>query len=69
MPVVPARAARLADEAVAAAAELGWPVVLKTAAPGVQHKSDVGGVVVGVADDEALRATPTGTWPRGSARR
>ena len=55
VPVVPARAASSADEAAAAAAELGWPVVLKTAAPGVQHKSDVGGVVIGVADADALR--------------
>ena len=55
VPVVPARSAATADEAVAAAEALGWPVVLKTAAPGVQHKSDVGGVVVGVADDAALR--------------
>jgi acyl-CoA synthetase (NDP forming) len=55
VPVVPALAASSADEAVAAAAELGWPIVLKTAAPGVQHKSDVGGVIVGVADADALR--------------
>jgi acyl-CoA synthetase (NDP forming) len=55
VPVVPARGASSADEAVAAAEELGWPVVLKTAAPGVQHKSDVGGVVVGVPDADALR--------------
>lgn len=55
VPVVPARGASSADEAVAAAEGLGWPVVLKTAAPGVKHKSDVGGVVVGVADAGALR--------------
>jgi succinyl-CoA synthetase beta subunit len=55
VPVVPARGAATADEAVAAAAALGWPVVLKTAAPGVQHKSDVGGVVVGVVDQDVLR--------------
>ena len=55
VPAVPARGAGSDDEAVAAAEELGWPVVLKTAAPGVQHKSDVGGVVVGVPDAGALR--------------
>ena len=32
------------------------PVALKTAAPGVQHKSDVGGVVLDVADAGSLRA-------------
>jgi acyl-CoA synthetase (NDP forming) len=55
VPVVPARGASSEDEAVVAAHEVGWPVVLKTAAPGVQHKSDVGGVVVGVQDEPALR--------------
>jgi acyl-CoA synthetase (NDP forming) len=64
VPVVPARGAASADEAVAAADELGWPVVLKTAAPGVQHKSDVGGVVVGVADEDALRDAVRGPEPR-----
>ena len=41
--------------AVGAANELGWPVAIKTAAPGVQHKSDVGGVALGLADADALR--------------
>jgi acetate---CoA ligase (ADP-forming) len=45
------------DEAVRAAARLGWPVVLKTDAAGVPHKSDVGGVVLGLRDAEAVEAT------------
>jgi acyl-CoA synthetase (NDP forming) len=56
VPVTEARAASSADEAVAAAAEIGFPVVLKTAAPGVRHKSDVGGVKVGLVDADAVRA-------------
>ena len=46
------------DEAAVlrAAAELGWPVVLKTAARGITHRSDVGGVVTGLHDADALRA-------------
>ena len=52
--VVGARSASTLEEAVAAATELGFPVVLKTAAPGVQHKSDVGGVKLGLADADAL---------------
>jgi acyl-CoA synthetase (NDP forming) len=42
---------------IATAAKLGYPVVLKTAQPGIHHKSDCCGVVVGI-DDEAqlLRA-------------
>jgi acetate---CoA ligase (ADP-forming) len=44
-----------AEEAVRAARELGYPVVLKAIAPGVLHKSDVGGVTLGIAGDDALR--------------
>jgi acyl-CoA synthetase (NDP forming) len=43
------------DDAVAAAEEIGYPVVLKTAAPGITHRSDVDGVTVGRADEGALR--------------
>jgi acyl-CoA synthetase (NDP forming) len=43
-------------QALARAAAIGFPVALKTAAPGVAHKSDVGGVRLGLADAEALRA-------------
>ena len=41
-----------------AASEIGYPVVLKTAMPGISHKSDVGGVVTGLADDADL----IGAW-------
>jgi len=54
VPVVPAQRASSFDEARAAAAKLGWPVVVKTAAAGIHHKSDVGGVRVGVADEPEL---------------
>jgi acyl-CoA synthetase (NDP forming) len=52
-----ARAVRAAsqDEALQAAAEIGYPVVLKTAEPGIEHKSEVGGVVLDLADPEALK--------------
>ena len=56
VPTAHAVAASSADEAVAAAERVGWPVVLKTAAPGVRHKSDVGGVVLDVAGPGSLRA-------------
>ncbi len=45
-----------ADGAVRAAADLGFPVVLKAGSPEIVHKSDVGGVVTGLADDNAVRA-------------
>jgi len=43
-----------AAEAVAAAGELGYPVGLKAAAPELVHKSDVGGVTLGLADASAV---------------
>ena len=43
------------EAAVAAAHELGFPIVLKAIAPGLLHKSDVGGVVLDLRDESALR--------------
>lgn len=42
------------DEAVAAAKEIGLPVVMKISSPDILHKSDVGGVKVGLDSDEAV---------------
>ncbi|MFQ5666164.1 MAG: acetate--CoA ligase family protein, partial [Candidatus Binatia bacterium] len=42
------------DEAVAAAQRMGYPLVAKAIAPGVIHKSDVGGVIMGLRDAEAV---------------
>lgn len=44
------------DECVKAAKEIGYPVVMKIASPDIIHKSDAGGVKVGVKNDEDLRA-------------
>jgi acyl-CoA synthetase (NDP forming) len=44
------------EQAVAQAERIGFPVVLKTAAAGVHHKSDVGGVKLDIRDEAALRA-------------
>ncbi len=41
---------------LAAAAEIGYPVVLKTDAPGTAHKSDVGGVLTAISDAGQLAA-------------
>lgn len=51
-----ARLAGNADEAAKAARALGFPVVLKIASADIVHKSDVGGVEVGLANDAAVRA-------------
>jgi acyl-CoA synthetase (NDP forming) len=47
-PLVPWRRARSAEEAVAAAEELGYPCALKVAGRRIVHKSDVGGVALGL---------------------
>ena len=44
-----------AREAATAAAELGFPVVVKSAAPGV-HKTETGGVALDLGDEEQVRA-------------
>jgi acyl-CoA synthetase (NDP forming) len=56
IPAVRGRAAATRAAAVAAADALGYPVVLKTDQPGVAHKSDAGGVVLGLADAAAVGA-------------
>ncbi len=54
VPVVAMLPAASRDEAIAAAAIIGYPVALKTAAPGIHHKSDQRGVVLDVIDDTLL---------------
>lgn len=44
-----------ADEAARIAQTLGYPVVLKVVSAAIQHKSEVGGVALGLAHDDALR--------------
>jgi acetate---CoA ligase (ADP-forming) len=53
VPLVPQRVASTLEGAVVAATELGYPVVAKTAVPGV-HKTERGGVAVDLRDEEAL---------------
>ena len=55
IPVVPERLAASAGEAVAAARELGLPVVVKTAEAGT-HKTERGGVALGLASEADVRA-------------
>lgn len=57
---VPSPAERLvlsAEQAIAAARELGEPVVMKIASPQATHKSEVGGVHLGVAGDAEIART------------
>lgn len=43
------------DEAVAAASRVGLPVALKAAGPGIVHKTDLGGIALGLASDDEVR--------------
>ena len=54
VPVVAAEVATGLEGALEAAGRVGWPVALKTAAPEVAHKSDVGGVRLGLDGPERL---------------
>jgi acetyltransferase len=47
--------AETAEIAVQKANQIGYPVVLKIASPDILHKTDVGGVKVGLENDEQLR--------------
>jgi acetyl coenzyme A synthetase (ADP forming)-like protein len=55
IPVLPTRIASSADDAVDAATEVGFPVAVKAAAADIVHKTDVGGVVLGCNDADAVR--------------
>ncbi len=54
--LAPTRLARSADEAVRHARELGYPVALKIESPDLPHKTDVGGVKLGLRDDAEVRS-------------
>ncbi len=56
LPVVDTIAATTADEAVAAARAIGGPVAMKTDEPGLAHKSDAGGVRLGLSGDDQVAA-------------
>jgi len=49
------RLAADADDAVAAAHEVGWPVALKLSAPSLLHKSEAGALALALADEAAVR--------------
>jgi acetyltransferase len=57
IPVVASIPACTADEAVAAAEALGYPVVMKIDSPDVTHKTDVGGVRMNLGSADEVRAT------------
>ncbi|MEM1680050.1 MAG: acetate--CoA ligase family protein [Sulfolobales archaeon] len=55
LPVPNAGLARSAEEAVKLSESVGYPVVLKVVSPDIVHKSDVGGVIVGLNSPSEVR--------------
>jgi len=66
--IAPERACVSAGEAVAAARAFGFPVVLKILSPDIVHKTEIGGVLLGVADADAVRAGVATLMERARAR-
>jgi acetate---CoA ligase (ADP-forming) len=55
IPIALSATARDEKEAVEAANKTGYPVVMKVVSPDALHKTDAGGVVVGVKDEDEIR--------------
>jgi acyl-CoA synthetase (NDP forming) len=51
IPVPEHRIVESKDEAIRAANEIGFPVVMKIVSPQIIHKSDVGGVIAGIRNE------------------
>lgn len=64
VPTAPSAIATTVDEALAVAERIGFPVALKSAAPGLAHKSDVGGVTLNLCDTAGMRAAYSGMAAR-----
>ncbi len=56
IPVVPHRVVASEAAAIATAQTLGYPVALKTAVPGIRHKTEARGVHLDLADEAAVRS-------------
>ena len=56
IPTVETHAVATPEEAAARAAKMGFPVALKILSPDISHKSDVGGVHLGLASSAAVRS-------------
>lgn len=55
MPITAITVATSEEDAVKAAKKIGYPIVLKIVSPQVLHKSDAGGVLINIKDEEGLR--------------
>ncbi|NOR50845.1 MAG: CoA-binding protein [Desulfuromonadales bacterium] len=57
IPVAPWQVVQSAEQAVAAAAEIGYPVVVKVDCAEIDHKSDMGGVAINLKKAAAVSST------------
>jgi acetyltransferase len=55
LPVTKVKLAGSMNEALSIANDIGYPIVLKVVSPDILHKSDAGGVVVNIQDEEQAR--------------
>lgn len=55
IPAAPIKLATTADEAVTLAEEMGYPVAMKVSSPKIMHKTDVGGVLLGLDTPDKVR--------------
>ena len=58
--IAPERTARTVEEAIRAADEIGYPVVMKILSPDILHKSDIGGVKLNIRDADGVPTAFTG---------
>jgi acyl-CoA synthetase (NDP forming) len=68
IPAVPERVCGSAEEAVAAAEAFGYPVVAKILSPDILHKSEIGGVILDLADADSVRAAYAALLARAAER-
>ncbi len=66
---VPEHVVGSAEAAAEAAAAMGFPVVMKIVSPDILHKTEIGGVLVGIADAAAARAGFATLLARAAAAR
>jgi|JI10StandDraft_1071094.scaffolds.fasta_scaffold117548_3 acyl-CoA synthetase (NDP forming) len=67
IPVLPEKVCSTAAEAIEAAHGMGFPVVVKIVSPDIAHKTEIGGVVVNLADADAVGAAVDAVFSRAAA--
>lgn len=68
LPLSPGAVARRRADAVRIASDIGYPVALKVSSPDILHKTDVGGVAVGIKNEAELSAAWDGVLDRAHRR-